>query len=355
MALVKISGQASAAPALGTMMFPIETAGGAPGRLNLSDLYALIGFENSVTAFATGGQTSATALSTAAKIHRISVCATDGDSVKLQLSVSNDWHIVINDGAKILQLFGTSPDTVDSVATGTGVPIGPGCRAMVSCSFGGNWTTLIGLSNAMIAQICYLNLANTFTKAQRVTPVKFTDASTITLDLSLSNIHWGVLGGNRTFGVPTNVVEGQAGFINSQQDSTGTRTGSWAWIWKWPGGVAGTLSTVAGTQDQVPYSVDRYNSGTFTVTLASPGVITWTAHGRVAGEQCQLSTTGTLPTGYTAATTYWLIFVDANTVRLATTLANAMAGTAINTSGSQSGVHTIISGSIKVAMNKAYP
>lgn len=80
--------------------------------------------------------------------------------------------------------------------------------------------------------------------------------------------------------------------------------------------------------------------GTFTITIASPGVATLTSHGLATGDGVYLTTTGALPTGLTANTRYWVIKVDANTFRLATSLANALAGTAINTSGSQSGTHT---------------
>ena len=80
--------------------------------------------------------------------------------------------------------------------------------------------------------------------------------------------------------------------------------------------------------------------GTFTVTIASPGVFTLTSHGMATGDGVYLTTTGALPTGLTANTRYWVIKVDANTFNLATSLANALTGTAINTSGSQSGTHT---------------
>lgn len=80
--------------------------------------------------------------------------------------------------------------------------------------------------------------------------------------------------------------------------------------------------------------------GTFTVTIASPGVVTLTSHGLATGDSVYLTTTGALPTGLSANTRYWVIYVDANTFRLATSLANALLGTAINTSGSQSGTHT---------------
>lgn len=81
--------------------------------------------------------------------------------------------------------------------------------------------------------------------------------------------------------------------------------------------------------------------GTFTITIASPGVITLTSHELQTGDALYLTTTGALPTGLAINTRYFAIRIDANTVRLATTYANAIAGTAINTSGSQSGVHSL--------------
>jgi microcystin-dependent protein len=81
--------------------------------------------------------------------------------------------------------------------------------------------------------------------------------------------------------------------------------------------------------------------GTFTITIASPGVVTLNSHELQTGDALYLTTTGALPTGLAANTRYFAIRIDANTVRLATSYANAIAGTAINTSGSQSGVHTL--------------
>jgi len=80
-------------------------------------------------------------------------------------------------------------------------------------------------------------------------------------------------------------------------------------------------------------------AATFTVTIASPAVFTQTAHGRVAGDAVQLSTTGLLPTGLAVATTYYVIAagLTANTFELALT----PGGTAITTTGTQSGIHTV--------------
>ncbi len=81
--------------------------------------------------------------------------------------------------------------------------------------------------------------------------------------------------------------------------------------------------------------------GTFTVTIATPAVVTLTAHGLVTGDSVYLTTTGALPTGLSANTLYYVVKVDANTFNLATSRANAYASTKIATSGTQSGTHTL--------------
>lgn len=95
------------------------------------------------------------------------------------------------------------------------------------------------------------------------------------------------------------------------------------------------------------------NAGTITVTIASPAVVTWTSNPFFGGTTATawtvpviFTTTGALPTGITAGTTYWVIGATctANTFQIATSAANGIAGTAINTSGSQSGTHTGTSG-----------
>lgn len=80
--------------------------------------------------------------------------------------------------------------------------------------------------------------------------------------------------------------------------------------------------------------------GTFTVTIASPGVVTLNGHGLETGDRIRLFTSGALPTGLTANTDYFVIKTSANAFNLATSLSNALASTAINTTGSQSGTHT---------------
>ncbi len=85
-------------------------------------------------------------------------------------------------------------------------------------------------------------------------------------------------------------------------------------------------------------------SSVVTITIASPGVITWPAHDLAAGSAVVFSTTGGLPTGLTAGTIYYVaedVHLTANTFAVSDTKAHALAGTnQINTSVSQSGTQT---------------
>lgn len=79
------------------------------------------------------------------------------------------------------------------------------------------------------------------------------------------------------------------------------------------------------------------NYQTFTVTIAVPGVITLTNHGLGWKDQVLLTTTGALPTGIVADTYYYVIPIDWNTFSVSAT----STGTAITTTGTQSGTHSL--------------
>lgn len=77
-----------------------------------------------------------------------------------------------------------------------------------------------------------------------------------------------------------------------------------------------------------------------TFTAAVTDICTATAHGFKTGLKGQTSTTTTLPSGLSAATDYFVIVIDANTFKLATSLSNAQAGTAIDITSTGTGTHT---------------
>ncbi|WP_440640283.1 hypothetical protein ACSHT2_02760 [Bradyrhizobium sp. PUT101] len=77
---------------------------------------------------------------------------------------------------------------------------------------------------------------------------------------------------------------------------------------------------------------------TVTVTIAAPAVFTKAAHGRAVDNPISFETTGALPTGLAADVQYYVKTVPtADTF----TVSETPGGAAINTSGSQSGVHTM--------------
>lgn len=110
------------------------------------------------------------------------------------------------------------------------------------------------------------------------------------------------------------------------------------------------IGFAAGSNRNFDLDVDAENCGfdgsaaTATVTIATPGVVTIANHGLSAGAGLRFTTTGALPTGITAGTIYYVIGtgLTANTFQFSA----SYGGAAVNTSGSQSGVHTVTTHSI---------
>jgi len=111
----------------------------------------------------------------------------------------------------------------------------------------------------------------------------------------------------------------------------------------------GTVSIFAGTSDRLwlanntDYSwtpVSRVVAVT-SITNASPAVVNYTGHPFAAGDKVVFSTTGTLPTGLTVGTVYYVISagLTANAFEVSAT----SGGAAINTSSAGSGTHSVTS------------
>ncbi len=116
---------------------------------------------------------------------------------------------------------------------------------------GSNQFGVVGERNAPSLGVALLAQANVFTRAQTVTPVALTDAATIATDAELSNTFTVTLGGNRTLGNPTNLVDGGIYNWYIKQDGTGSRTLAYASYFTWPGGTEPTLSTAAASIDLI--------------------------------------------------------------------------------------------------------
>ena len=120
---------------------PAGSLGAAFSSFSASGLFTLTGVEDTLTAHAGGTQAAALALSATKNYHRISVCATAADSVALPAATVGQAHFVRNDGVASCQVFGTTPDTIDGVATATGVPLPAGAGRWFVCTTAAKWTT----------------------------------------------------------------------------------------------------------------------------------------------------------------------------------------------------------------------
>jgi len=122
----------------------------------------------------------------------------------------------------------------------------------------------------------------------------------------------------------------------------------------WVAGTGGSVDVGASTSASAQYNIfliKRPDTGstdilasrapgmasTVTISNASPGVVTWPDHGLWQDCPMKFSTTGTLPTGLTVGTQYYIKAVlSVDTFSVTTTPGGAV----INTSGAGSGGHT---------------
>jgi hypothetical protein len=85
------------------------------------------------------------------------------------------------------------------------------------------------------------------------------------------------------------------------------------------------------------------NSNTFTAADGAPGILITYGAGTdfVPYQKVRFTTSGTLPGNLSLNTDYWLIRVNATSAKVASTYANAIAGTAIAWVDAGSGTHTV--------------
>jgi hypothetical protein len=105
--------------------------------------------------------------------------------------------------------------------------------------------------------------------------------------------------------------------------------------------LGGNNITESTTTDNIraSYLLKDFTPSTVTISQASPGVVTLVSHGLRLNDAVFFTTTGALPTGFVANTTYYVTSTSlaANTFTLSATIN----GAPINTSTAGSGVHTL--------------
>lgn len=92
---------------------------------------------NAITAFATGGQASAVALTSI--FNTITVCATAADSVKLPAATAGTFLAVSNGGAAYANVFPVTSDIINELAANAPISLPTGQTIYFSCTVAGTW------------------------------------------------------------------------------------------------------------------------------------------------------------------------------------------------------------------------
>jgi hypothetical protein len=116
------------------------------GNATVPGLLKLSGIETPITAAAGGTQAGALALSATKSIHQVTTVSSANDSVKLPLATgSGTVHWIKNSAAaNSCQVFGSGTDTIDAVATATGVAVAAGKSRIFVDTAAGLWQSLLG-------------------------------------------------------------------------------------------------------------------------------------------------------------------------------------------------------------------
>jgi len=134
------------------------------------------------------------------------------------------------------------------------------------------------------------------------------------------------------FQIETGTAHGR-GFVGT--DATGICSLFYTWITK-AYAAGGPLWYIHDD-----FSANAAKTCAYTDVNTTNETVTLTGHGFSTGHEVQVSTSGGLPSGLSAGTSYYIIRVDADTIKLADNHAYAMAGTAINLGSQGTGNHTV--------------
>ncbi len=144
-----------------TTLATLPDGGGVFSAANLAATNAAISAQNanntsllaSIASIVAGGFTatdSITALAGGAKpgtlltsvVNRVSIAVTAGDSVSLPASSAGLICVIVNDVARSIQVYGLASDTINDVATATGIPVAATSMAVLFCPVAGKWYSI---------------------------------------------------------------------------------------------------------------------------------------------------------------------------------------------------------------------
>ena len=125
-----------------------NSSGGGTGQF-------LVSFTDNIAATSGGNQATGKLLTT--QFNRVTTSANAADSVLLPASITFQGAtlqagaevVVINAGANSIQVFGSGTDTINGIATATGVPQAAGATVTYRCTTNGKWYTAAGGNSAL--------------------------------------------------------------------------------------------------------------------------------------------------------------------------------------------------------------
>jgi hypothetical protein len=94
-----------------------------------------------LTAFASGGQAGATPM--IAAINTVATAASPNASVRLVPCVPGRQQVVANRATNPVQVYGTAPDTINGIASATGINLASGKTAVYFCTGTNSWSQLL--------------------------------------------------------------------------------------------------------------------------------------------------------------------------------------------------------------------
>lgn len=204
---------------------PVNLANAGPISNATFDPTDIFTYEDGVVARAGGGKASATQLSATKFLHRISTVASGSDSVLLPPATVGQMHYVRNDGAQYAMVFGQGTDTINSIATATGLLLFNGSGALYFCTTAGNWTTTPGTGalNGQTLQVFGGSIANNGDFAGRSfgTPVNSPTMSVNGADNIIYLVSTHIAWGTTLFAKDTGLTRSSAGVVKVTNGSSG--------------------------------------------------------------------------------------------------------------------------------------
>lgn len=253
-----------------------------------------------------------------------------------------NWKMIHQEELAWLAMPARSKTTAQGSATGV-VP---------APTYAGTWSNWGATPQAVTISIAspgVITLANHGLGPNQ--PVVFTTSGALPMGLTAGTTYYVSAGG--VAAITQNTFQVSATPNGTPITTTGSQSGTHMITFTSMSKVSNTQGDTAtfsgfGKTLYLAYGIQDGNGGSFivtidphaaTISIASPGVVTETAHGRKANDPVRFDTTGALPTGLSADTIYYVVgsSITTDTYQVSATAG----GTAINTSGSQSGTHTV--------------